>query len=127
MRLEVSQGEPMHPRTELNLIHEHTVIGDEDPVMAAGYGRALKGDGAVPASADGMVCIEDLGSQNGTFVNGSRIHAATPLRSGDEVTPGMLCSARNFDLTVCMKLHKRPEKCLRAFFIGFSEKFDRFL
>jgi hypothetical protein len=32
--------------------------------------------------------IEDLGSSNGTFVNGERISAAQPLRDGDEIQLG---------------------------------------
>jgi pilus assembly protein CpaF len=32
--------------------------------------------------------VEDLGSTNGTFVNGNRIAAATPLRGGDQVRVG---------------------------------------
>ena len=36
----------------------------------------------------GQLMVEDLGSTNGTFVNGNRIAAATPLRSGDQVRVG---------------------------------------
>jgi predicted component of type VI protein secretion system len=36
----------------------------------------------------GSLAIEDLGSTNGTFVNGSRITAATVLSDGDEVRLG---------------------------------------
>ena len=32
--------------------------------------------------------IEDLGSQNGTAVNGTPIHMANILRSGDEIAMG---------------------------------------
>jgi len=39
----------------------------------------------VSASA---VTIEDLGSRNGTFVNGRRLDAISPLASGDEVSVG---------------------------------------
>jgi pSer/pThr/pTyr-binding forkhead associated (FHA) protein len=33
-------------------------------------------------------CVRDLGSTNGTFVNGERIWAERPLRAGDEVRMG---------------------------------------
>ena len=33
-------------------------------------------------------CIRDLGSRNGTFVNGDRIWGERPLRSGDEIRIG---------------------------------------
>jgi hypothetical protein len=36
----------------------------------------------------GQLMVEDLGSTNGTFVNGARIAGATPLRSGDQVRVG---------------------------------------
>lgn len=35
-----------------------------------------------------VVSIEDLGSSNGTYVNGERIHAPTPLNNGDMVQLG---------------------------------------
>ncbi len=66
------------------------VIGRE----AAGDGR-LDGEPAlsrrharVTRSADGALTIEDLGSLNGTRVNGTAITAATVLRRGDEITLG---------------------------------------
>ncbi len=34
---------------------------------------------------DGRVLVKDLGSQNGTAVNGLKIREETPLRDGDEV------------------------------------------
>jgi pSer/pThr/pTyr-binding forkhead associated (FHA) protein len=36
-------------------------------------------------SAAGGVVVEDLGSANGTFINGQRVHTATLLKAGDEV------------------------------------------
>lgn len=39
-------------------------------------------------TADGVVYVEDLSSQNGTYVNGQLIHMANVLRSGDEVSVG---------------------------------------
>jgi S1-C subfamily serine protease len=66
------------------------VIGRE----AAGDGR-LDGEPAlsrrharIVRAADGSLTIEDLGSLNGTHVNGRRITAATPLRAGDELRLG---------------------------------------
>src|SRR3982750_4224682 len=38
--------------------------------------------------ASGQLIVEDLGSTNGTFVNGNRIAAATPLAPGDELRVG---------------------------------------
>jgi len=38
--------------------------------------------------SDSSVVVEDLGSTNGTVVNGSRITAPTELRQGDEILLG---------------------------------------
>jgi len=40
--------------------------------------------------ADTRVFIEDLGSRNGTFVNGNRIDKPLQLKSGDEIAVGPL-------------------------------------
>ena len=37
---------------------------------------------------DGHAWVEDIGSTNGTFVNGERIQAATPVKAGDKVRVG---------------------------------------
>lgn len=42
----------------------------------------------VTASADGSLVVEDLGSTNGTEVNGHRITGATRLAAGDALTVG---------------------------------------
>jgi DNA-binding winged helix-turn-helix (wHTH) protein len=39
---------------------------------------------------DGHVTVEDLGSRNGTFVNGARLTGASPLVHGDELRLGTL-------------------------------------
>ena len=71
-------------------LQDELVIGRE----AAGDGR-LDGEPAlsrrharITRGADGALKIEDLGSLNGTRVNGERISAATALRRGDEIKLG---------------------------------------
>jgi pSer/pThr/pTyr-binding forkhead associated (FHA) protein len=63
-------------------------------------GRSAEGDGTLGGDAEisreharvsrsgSELLIEDLGSTNGTIVNGQRIAAATPLRPGDIVKVG---------------------------------------
>ncbi|MEX2196544.1 MAG: protein kinase [Thermoleophilaceae bacterium] len=63
-------------------------------------GRHAEGDGklgrdpeisrrhAMVASADGDLTIEDLGSTNGTFVNGHRLEAPCRLSAGDRIEVG---------------------------------------
>lgn len=43
---------------------------------------------AVTRHADGTVTVQDLGSMNGTWVNGVRIYGPTPLRPGDRLRVG---------------------------------------
>ena len=42
----------------------------------------------IERQSDGALLIEDLGSSNGTFVNGQRITQATPLKAGDRLLFG---------------------------------------
>ena len=42
----------------------------------------------ISIEANDGVTIEDLGSRNGTFVNGRAVHAVTPLRRGDVIGIG---------------------------------------
>jgi pSer/pThr/pTyr-binding forkhead associated (FHA) protein len=42
----------------------------------------------ITAGANGEAVVEDLGSTNGTFVNGQRISSPTPLRPGDSLELG---------------------------------------
>jgi pSer/pThr/pTyr-binding forkhead associated (FHA) protein len=62
---------------------------------ADGAGGDLGGDRAlsrhhavIRVSPTGSTTIEDLGSANGTFVNGGRIHQVEPVRVGDTVEIG---------------------------------------
>jgi S1-C subfamily serine protease len=54
---------------------------DGEPALSRRHARISRG-------ADGALTIEDLGSLNGTSVNGKRIAAATILRRGDEIKLG---------------------------------------
>jgi pSer/pThr/pTyr-binding forkhead associated (FHA) protein len=38
----------------------------------------------------GRIWVEDLGSLNGTFLNGTRLHSAQPLAAGDRLNLGRL-------------------------------------
>ena len=52
-----------------------------DPEISRRHARVARG-------ADGQLAIEDLGSANGTFVNGTRIDAPRALVAGDRVRVG---------------------------------------
>src|ERR1700710_927737 len=71
-------------------LENELVIGRSTP----GLGR-LGGDSEISRvharvyhDPSGQLMVEDLGSTNGTFVNGARIGAATPLRAGDQLRVG---------------------------------------
>ncbi len=52
-----------------------------DPEISREHARLTRG-------ADGEVLVQDLGSTNGTFVNGHRIAAPTRIRPGDVIELG---------------------------------------
>src|SRR5207248_672732 len=59
-----------------------------DSVGALGGDPELSREHARISVANGAWIVEDLGSTNGTFVNGKRIGAPTELRSGDRIKVG---------------------------------------
>lgn len=50
--------------------------------------------------ASGLATLEDLGSKNGTFVNGIRLSAPVALRDGDEVRVG--------SVPMTLRVHAKP-------------------
>src|SRR5918994_3490609 len=63
------------------------VLGREDAALTIDD-EELSRRHAVIRPGDGGIEIEDLGSTNGTFVNGSRIEGPTRLAGGDTVKLG---------------------------------------
>jgi S1-C subfamily serine protease len=61
---------------------------DNEVVYDAANDRAVSGHHAELALSAGRLVVRDLGSQNGTYVNGARIHAPAPLNPGDTVRFG---------------------------------------
>jgi RND superfamily putative drug exporter len=77
--------------TTIALEHEPLLIGratGPDSVGALGGDPELSREHARISVGDGTLLIEDLGSSNGTFVNGRRIKAPTELHSGDQIKVG---------------------------------------
>lgn len=50
--------------------------------------RVVSKEHALITFADGLYWLQDMGSRNGTFVNGERIVGRTRMRSGDTITLG---------------------------------------
>jgi hypothetical protein len=75
--------------TSIGLDHE-LVIGRSTPGLGSlgGDSEISRVHARVYNDESGQLIVEDLGSTNGTFVNGNRISAATPVRAGDQVRVG---------------------------------------
>jgi FOG: FHA domain len=88
-------------RIEVNLSDE-VLIGRADPTRGimpdvdlgpfGGYDAGVSRRHAILSYRDGTYRVEDLGSANGTFVNGRQIEPmrATPVQPGDELICGTL-------------------------------------
>lgn len=87
MRLEVLQGAYLGHGLEFTLSRELVVGRDPDCGIPFGDGSVSHRHCRIFLAHD-VVYLEDLGSQNGTFVNGSRLEMARALRSGDEIRVG---------------------------------------
>lgn len=73
---------------EIPLVHGDTVIGrDPEAHVCIDEPSVSRRHAAILTSAEGAV-LRDLGSRNGTFVNGRRIDAPTPLVNGAVVSIG---------------------------------------
>jgi predicted component of type VI protein secretion system len=71
-------------------LEQELVIGRSTPGLGSlgGDSEISRVHARVYHDASGQLIVEDLGSTNGTFVNGNRISAATPLRAGDQLRVG---------------------------------------
>ena len=73
-------GRVIEPQPDLRIGRDECDIMLADPEVSRWH-AALR-------QVDSELAIEDLGSTNGTWVNGHRIEAVTPLRLGDRVRLG---------------------------------------
>src|SRR5205085_12485695 len=71
-------------------LEQELVIGRSTPGLGSlgGDSEISRVHARVYRDASGQLMAEDLGSTNGTFVNGNRISSPTPLRPGDQVRVG---------------------------------------
>ena len=87
VRLEVLQGAYLGQRLEFTLQRELVIGRDPGCDIPFADGSVSRRHSRIFLAND-VVYIEDLGSQNGTQLNGSRIEMAHILRSGDVITAG---------------------------------------
>ncbi|HEY3056245.1 MAG TPA: winged helix-turn-helix domain-containing protein [Thermoanaerobaculia bacterium] len=64
------------------------LIGRGHEVAIPLYGSATSRHHARIVVASGTITLQDLGSRNGTYVNGNRVAGSIELRSGDEIRIG---------------------------------------
>src|SRR5258708_5482318 len=83
------------------------VIGRESSVNICLFVKAVSRRHAQIDCESGSYFVQDLSSNNGTFLNGQRIHERVPLRSGDHLTigPYVLAMLQEADLVVREQEH----------------------
>ncbi|MEN1679368.1 MAG: SpoIIE family protein phosphatase [Planctomycetota bacterium] len=81
--LTIAQG--VEPGKRFDLDADTSVIGRSSDCQVALDVAAVSRRHASVIRADGRFFVEDLGSRNGTLVNGQRISERTPLRDGDRI------------------------------------------
>lgn len=80
------QQKPVEGREEA--VEDGTTLGREGCDVNLPDPEVSRRHAAIRAAAGGSFAIEDLGSSNGTFVNGERVRGVTALRDGDSVRLG---------------------------------------
>ncbi|MBM4320367.1 MAG: FHA domain-containing protein, partial [Deltaproteobacteria bacterium] len=55
------------------------------------FDRVVSKEHALVVLREGKYFLNDLGSRNGTFLNGQRISQSVPLRHNDEIKMGSTC------------------------------------
>ncbi len=81
--LTLAQG--VEPGKRFDLANAESVIGRSGDCAIALDVAAVSRRHAVVHAEDGRFFVEDLGSRNGTLVNGQKIVGKTPLRDGDRI------------------------------------------
>ncbi len=76
------------PGTELVLSGDKIIIGREPPADILLPAQGVSRKHAQIIEHNGRHLIQDLGSTNGTFLNGQRLNAATALKTGDKIGLG---------------------------------------
>src|SRR3954468_11896415 len=71
-------------------LEQELIIGRSTPGLGSlgGDSEISRVHARLSRDHSGQLVVEDLGSMNGTFVNGNRIAAVTPLRAGDPLCVG---------------------------------------
>jgi DNA-binding winged helix-turn-helix (wHTH) protein len=92
-----------HGRYEVALLEGENIIGrDPEAVVTVTSDRASRRHARI-VIGDGHAVLEDLGSKNGTLLNGQPLDSSVPLHDGDEILIGrqafVYCAAPSADTT----------------------------
>jgi len=92
-----------HGRYEVALLDGENIIGrDPEAVVTVTSDRASRRHARIVVG-DGRSVLEDLGSKNGTLLNGQPVDGSAPLHDGDEILIGrqafVYCAAPSADTT----------------------------
>lgn len=93
--------------TEIPLKKEKFVIGRASDCTLRAGSEAISRHHCAILRGEGGLTVRDLGSRNGTYVNGEKIDAETGLKSGDTVRVGTL--EFRIDLGQDLKRTKKPK------------------
>lgn len=95
MKLEIISGHCKTSKSGLYLTEQLIVGSGSDCDLVWGEKGVSKHNSRI-YRRDQMIYIEDLGSKNGTFLNGMRLHTPNRLRSGDEIMIDTACFLLRF-------------------------------
>jgi sigma-B regulation protein RsbU (phosphoserine phosphatase) len=96
------------------LAGESLLIGRQDDAAIVLESLAVSRHHARILCADGDYLVEDVGSSNGTFVNGRRINGPTPLAEGDELQIGPYVLNLRADPPAPPEPPDKPDPVIRA-------------
>lgn len=93
---------------QMRLLRGETLIGRGEECGVVITGALVSRRHARILLDDGELCVEDLGSMNGTFVNGAKLQGRVPIRPGDRIFVG------SFDIDVVWTGGEPPESGIQG-------------
>lgn len=91
---------------KIRLARPTIFIGRADDCHLRLHGNSVSRHHCVLLVEDDFLAVRDLGSRQGTFVNGERIAVETELNSGDRLRVGRL----EFEVRMCLHPHQRASE-----------------
>jgi len=88
-KLTIIDNQNLSPATDYELIKSEIVVGrdQENSDLAVAYSAVSRRHARLIREGD-VYFVEDLGSSNGTFLNGQTLNGRHPLKSGDRIQLG---------------------------------------